>query len=233
METRNRRNSWKLISPDLHHERELAAQGLALVAGLDEAGRGAWAGPVIAAAVILPLHQHDIEALLDGVRDSKQLTARQRDALYPRILQVALAVGVGGAGPSEVDADGVVAATRAAMARAAAQLALAPDALLIDALDLPDVALPQHSLFHADALCLSVAAASIVAKVTRDRMMVELDRHYPGYGLARHKGYGTREHLAALRRLGPAAVHRRSYAPLRALTGPSSSPKPTHPPIWP
>lgn len=217
METGSRRNSWELISPDLCRERELAAQGLALVAGLDEAGRGAWAGPVVAAAVILPLHQHDIEALLDGVRDSKQLTARQRNALYPRILQVALAVGVGGAGPAEVDAHGVVAATRAAMARAIAQLALAPDALLIDALDLPDVTLPQHSLFHADALCLSVAAASIIAKVTRDRMMVELDRHYPGYGLARHKGYGTREHQAALRQLGPAAVHRRSYAPLRAL----------------
>lgn len=207
-----------MSNPDLCRERELAARGWPLVAGIDESGRGAWAGPVIAAAVILPLDRPDLECVLEGVRDSKELTPQERLALYPRILEVALAVGVGGAGPREVDAHGIVAATRAAMIRAIAQLALPPDALLIDALTLPDVPLPQCSLFYADALCLSVAAASVIAKVTRDRIMIALDRHYPGYGLARHKGYGTQEHRLALERLGPAAVHRASFAPVQALS---------------
>lgn len=207
-----------MSNPDLCRERELAARGWPRVAGIDEAGRGAWAGPVIAAAVILPLDRSDLERVLEGVRDSKVLTPSQREALYPRVLEVALAVGIGGAGPREVDAHGIVAATRAAMTRAIAQLALPPDALLIDALTLPDVALPQRSLFYADALCLSVAAASVIAKVTRDRIMVALDRLYPGYGLARHKGYGTPEHRLALERRGPAAVHRVSFAPVQALS---------------
>lgn len=207
-----------MSNPDLCRERELAARGWPLVAGIDEAGRGAWAGPVIAAAVILPLDRGDLESVLEGVRDSKELTPQEREALYPRILEVALAVGVGGAGPREVDAHGIVAATRVAMTRAIAQLAPPPDALLIDALTLPDVALPQRSLFYADALCLSVAAASVIAKVTRDRIMVALDRYYPGYGLARHKGYGTHEHRRMLATLGPTAIHRHSYAPVQALS---------------
>ncbi len=207
-----------MSNPDLCRERELAARGWPLVAGIDEAGRGAWAGPVIAAAVILPLDRPDLERVLQGVRDSKELTPQQREALTPRILEVALAVGVGGAGPREVDAHGIVAATRAAMTRAIAQLAPPPDALLIDALTLPDVALPQHSLFYADALCLSVAAASVIAKVTRDRIMMALDQYYPGYGLARHKGYGTHEHRLMLAKLGPTAIHRHSYAPVQALS---------------
>jgi ribonuclease HII len=189
-----------------------------LIAGVDEVGRGAWAGPVIAAAVILPLDQENLEMLLAGVRDSKQLTPQQREALYPRICEAALAVGVGGAGPGEIDSDGIVPATRAAMMRAIAQLARTPDALLIDAVKLPDVALPQRSLFYADTLCLSVAAASVIAKVTRDRMMAQLDCHYPGYGLARHKGYGTPQHRAALAQYGATAIHRHSYAPIRAIT---------------
>lgn len=221
-----------MCNPDLCHERELAAliggqesfsgshlppARMPLIAGVDEVGRGAWAGPVIAAAVILPLDQDNLEEVLEGVRDSKQLTPQQREALYPRIVEVALAVGIGSAGPGEVDAHGIVAATRAAMTRAISRLARMPDALLIDAVRLPDVALPQRSLFFADTLCLSVAAASVVAKVMRDRMMVELDRRYPGYGLASNKGYGTQRHQAALAELGPTAIHRHSYAPLKAL----------------
>ena len=174
----------------MRQERALMRQGHALVAGIDEAGRGAWAGPVVAAAVILPDNAMRLAALR-GVRDSKLLTPAQRQALFDKIHQAALAVGVGMASHAEIDDMGIVPATRLAMQRAVERLAPAPDALLIDALKLPDVPLPQRVLFHADTLCLSVAAASIVAKVTRDRLMVELDAQYPGYGFARHKGYGT------------------------------------------
>ena len=195
-------------------------QGFALIAGIDEAGRGAWAGPVVAAAVILPLDRSDLTKALKGVNDSKQLTARQRERLYPVIRSVALAVGVGGAGPEEIDRDGIVPATRAAMERALAMLAVPPDALLIDAVDLRAIVdLPQHSLVHGDSISLSIAAASIVAKVSRDRMMVKLDALYPGYGFWKHKGYGTALHQAALERLGVSETHRRSYRPIQKLVG--------------
>ena len=194
----------------------LRRHGHALVAGVDEAGRGAWAGPVVAGAVILPdLPLAVLRALLPGLNDSKLLTPAQREALRPRILAVAVAAGVGGANAGEIDAHGIVAATRAAMARAIAALLPAPDALLIDALPLPALLLPQRVLFHADALCLSVAAASVLAKCARDHYMVHLDVAVPGYEFARHKGYGTAGHKDALARLGPSAAHRMSYAPLR------------------
>jgi ribonuclease HII len=190
------------------------------VAGLDEVGRGAWAGPVVAAAVILPPAQPRLSSALRGVTDSKQLTARQRERLAEVIGAVALAVGVGGAGAGEVDRDGLIGATRAAMARAIAMLPLPPEALLIDALDLrPVVPLPQAAVIHGDALSLSIAAASIIAKVSRDRWMAGLDQRYPGYGFARHKGYGTAAHSAALARLGVSEAHRRSYAPVARLAG--------------
>ncbi|MCS7283879.1 MAG: ribonuclease HII [Anaerolineae bacterium] len=199
--------------PDLSQEQELRACGYRWVAGVDEAGRGAWAGPVYAAAVVLPLDRSDLPALLADVRDSKQLSPSQREALYPLIREVALAVGVGWAEVEEIHALGILAATRLAMVRAVAQLDKV-DALLIDHIHLPEIPLPQRSLSKADQRCLSVAAASIIAKVERDRKMVELDRQYPGYGFAAHKGYGTPQHRWALERLGPSPVHRRTWRPI-------------------
>jgi ribonuclease HII len=151
------------------------------------------------------------------VRDSKQLTPRQRERLYPIIVSAALAVGVGSVPPDGIDELGIVPATRQAMGLAIAQLYLPPDFLLIDFLNLPRLSIPQKSITHGDALSFSIAAASIVAKVSRDRWMVQLDARYPGYGFARHKGYGTRQHREALVRLGPAPVHRLSYAPMKLM----------------
>jgi ribonuclease HII len=202
--------------PNMRQERALIRQGHALVAGIDEAGRGAWAGPVVAAAVILPVGVMRMSGLC-GVRDSKLLSPSQREALFPMILQGALAVGVGMASHDEIDGMGIVSATRRAMKRAVEALTTAPGALLIDAVKLPDVPLPQHVLFHADTRCLSVAAASIVAKVTRDRWMADLDAQYPGYGFARHKGYGTQLHQQTLAQLGPSPVHRMTFEPVRAI----------------
>ena len=201
--------------PSLTLERRFRKRGFGLVAGIDEAGRGAWAGPVVAAAVILPLGRSDLRKVLKGVNDSKQLTAGQRVGLYPVICSVALAVGVGEAGPEEIDRNGIVPATRAAMERAVAMLAVPPEALLIDAVDLRAVVdLPQHSLVRGDSISLSIAAASIIAKVSRDRMMVKLDALFPGYGFWKHKGYGTALHQTALERLGVSETHRRSYRPV-------------------
>jgi ribonuclease HII len=209
--------------PDLAEEHTLRAAGHACVAGLDEAGRGAWAGPVCAAAVVLPLDREDLAHLLDGVRDSKLLTARRREVLLPVIYRVALAVGVGWAEPADVDQFGVVTATRQAMTRAVealnGQMTGQAEALLIDHLQLPDLKLPQRALPKADCRCLTVAAASIVAKVERDRLMIALDEDYPGYGFARHKGYGTPQHRKALRELGPAPIHRMSWRPIRQQMG--------------
>ena len=201
--------------PSLVYEKRLWAQGYCRVAGLDEAGRGAWAGPVVAAAVILPPDETGWRQRLAGVRDSKMLTAAQREALLEAIQEHALALGTGAVSPAEIDAWGIVPATRKAMALALQALSAAADYLLIDYLPLPDVSLPQYSLPKGDAQVLSIAAASIVAKVSRDRLMVELEGRFPGYGFARHKGYGTAQHQAALAALGPSAIHRLSFAPLR------------------
>jgi ribonuclease HII len=203
--------------PDLCQELALVAAGYDRVAGLDEAGRGAWAGPVCAAAVVLPLDQPDLSDVLSGVRDSKQLSPAQREALVPIILEAADAVGVGWATPSEVDETGIVPATRQAFGRAISQLDGRVDALVLDYVRLPGINLPQRALPKADLHCLSVAAASIIAKVERDRLMVALDLEFPGYGLARHKGYGTRQHREALVRLGPCSIHRMSWRPIREL----------------
>lgn len=200
--------------PDLTEEYALRAAGYEIVAGLDEAGRGAWAGPVCAGAVVLPLAREELPVLLKGVQDSKLLSAGQREALLPVIHDVALAVGVGWGEPAEVDLWGIVPATRLAMRRALARLGHPLGAVVIDHLDLPDLDVPQRSLPKADGRCLSVAAASIVAKVTRDRLMVGLDEEYPGYGFAQHKGYGTREHREVLERLGPTGIHRMSWRPM-------------------
>jgi len=201
--------------PDLVVEQSLFANGYRWIAGLDEVGRGAWAGPVVAAAVILPVQKETLSADLAGVRDSKLLTPVRRSTLAQRIRAQALAVGIGMVSHSEIDAHGIVAATRQAMLLALAALPLRPDHLVIDALTLPGCPIAQLAIVHGDARCLSVAAASIIAKVTRDNWMAGQDSVYPGYGFAQHKGYGTRAHQAALAHLGPTAIHRRSFAPVR------------------
>jgi ribonuclease HII len=202
--------------PSFIEEERLAAQGYRFIAGVDEAGRGALAGPVVAAAVILPANVE--AASLAEVRDSKLLAPAKREILFSRIYEVAVSVGVGMAPHSIVDSRGVVRATRIAMKQAIERLSPSPQSLLIDYLRLPEVMLPQKGIVHGDNLSFSIACASIIAKVTRDRIMVEFDRDYPGYGMARHKGYGTRQHVACLLRLGACPIHRRSFRPVREIT---------------
>jgi len=204
-----------IVSPTYDRERELLSQGYRLIAGVDEVGRGCIAGPVVAAAVVLP--SDGGLPWLGRVRDSKQLSPRQREALLGEIRTCGAVVGVGSVPHNRIDEMGIVAATRLAMAIAVEELAPTPDFLLIDALRLPEVRIPQQGLVRGDQLCCSIACASIVAKVTRDRYMQELDAVYPGYGLAVHKGYPTALHVASLERLGASPVHRRSFAPVRRL----------------
>jgi ribonuclease HII len=198
-------------------EYEIWAQGFTRVAGIDEVGRGAWAGPVVAAAVILPPNPAALVPLLGRVDDSKRLTPRARMAVLEDIHACAVAVGVGFSPAEEVDAAGIVPATRNAMLHALATLDSPPDFLLLDYLTLPMLAQPQRGVPHGDALSLSIAAASIVAKVTRDLWMAEQEDRFPNYGFAHHKGYGVAAHRAALERLGPCLLHRRSFRPLAVL----------------
>jgi ribonuclease HII len=209
----NEQNSW----PTLEVEQGLWKEGYRFVAGIDEAGRGAWAGPVVAAAVILPPGDAELAEHLAGVRDSKLLSARQRETLLESVLRCAVAWGVGMIPPAEIDQVGIVVATQRAMAQALQALSPKAEYLLIDHLRLPEVELPQTSLPHGDGRILSIAAASILAKVSRDRMMIDLEVRFPGYGFARHKGYGTQQHRQALSRLGPCISHRFSFRPLRDL----------------
>ncbi len=204
----------KSIGPTLETERLFWNQGQAHIAGLDEAGRGAWAGPVYAAAVVLPLLD-EVPDGLQGVRDSKTLSARQREVAFEQISASVLALGIGWATAEEIDARGIVPATRLAMRRALEALGLTPHALIIDALALPTVALPQRYFPRADAQSLSVAAAGIAAKVSRDRWMAGDAAHdFPGYGFAQHKGYGTPQHRTALDDLGPCPIHRKTFRPI-------------------
>ncbi len=196
----------------------LLSQGYSFVAGIDEAGRGCLAGPVVAAAVILPLRE-DIPALLAGVRDSKQMTSLAREHFFTIIQQHALACAVGLGSVTLIDQRNILQATKHAMKDALAQLVPAPQALLLDALVLHDIPLFQRSFIKGDARCLSIAAASVIAKVTRDRLMVQLHQEYPVYGFNQHKGYGTPTHLAALQEHGATCHHRQSFAPVRALHG--------------
>ena len=199
--------------PHLEHELALHEAGHTFVAGVDEAGRGAWAGPVVAGAVILPIGQKTLRQLV-GVNDSKKLSSQRREALRSTIEKAALAYGIGLATNSEIDALGIVPATRLAMTRAIQALLIAPDALIIDAVRLSQMALPQRVFNFADAISLSVAAASIVAKTARDALMGQMDATYPGYSFAAHKGYGTAAHAVALRALGPCPIHRFSFKPI-------------------
>jgi ribonuclease HII len=194
-------------------EQALRYRGFCCIAGVDEVGRGALFGPVVAAAVILPQRMNSLARA--GLKDSKQLTREQREKLDLRIRKCALAVSVAEVDAQTIDRVNIYQATRIAMLAAVQGLTLAPDHLLIDAMRL-DHACAQTRLFYGDALSLSIAAASVVAKVHRDHLMRELDELHPGYGLASHKGYGTPEHRRSLRELGPLALHRRSFAPVRA-----------------
>ena len=203
-------------APTYDEEAALLDDGYAVIAGVDEAGRGSLAGPVVAGAAVLPLHPSG--DWLSGIRDSKQLTPRRREAALQRMRDASVAMGVGSASAAEIDGIGIIGATRAAMARAIDALPVRPDFLLLDAILLPDVDIPQHSIIKGDAKCLSIAAASIVAKVTRDAMMREYDAEYPGYGFGRHKGYATRQHLEGLEALGACAIHRRTFGPVRRVT---------------
>ena len=186
------------------------------IAGLDEAGRGALAGPVVAAAVILPLEDANSLYALDEVNDSKQLSPQRREALYSRITHHATAWAVGLVPAPAIDLMGIIPATKEAMRAAVAQLSPAPDYLLIDGrIRLATLNIPQQSIIRGDRQSLSIAAASIIAKVTRDRLMVKLDSQYPPYGFAQHKGYGTEMHRRAIAQFGPCPQHRRSFSPLR------------------
>ena len=204
-----------MSQPTFDGERELNAQGYRLIAGIDEVGRGAIAGPVVAAAVILPFGVNI--PWLSLVRNSKRLSPRRREYLFELIQQTQITMGIGMVPHTDIDERGIVKATQMAMSKAIDQLPHPPDFLLIDALALPEISLPQKSIVHGDQLSLSIACASIVAKVSRDRYMVEQDSLYPDYGLARHKGYATPQHLLSLKQLGPCPIHRKSFAPVRRL----------------
>lgn len=193
--------------PSLWHFETLATRrGARVVAGVDEAGRGPLAGPVVAAAVILPPAVD-----LQGVNDSKKLTGRQRERLYALIHERALAVGVGIADHQTIDRLNILQATLLAMKDAVGKLSLPPDYLLVDGISPVPVSLPQQIIKKGDSLSISIAAASIIAKVTRDRLMVAYDQTYPGYGFALHKGYGSAGHRAAIAALGPCPIHRATF----------------------
>ncbi len=202
----------------LQFESALWDEGRVAIAGVDEAGRGAWAGPVVAGAVILPPGRDAVADLLGRVDDSKRLMPAMRERLYGEIVERAVAVGVGSVPQDEIDRIGIAPATRRAMIEALSQLRQRPDFVLLDYFELPDLQTPQRGIPHGDALSLSIAAASIIAKVTRDRWMIDFDRTFAGYGFATHKGYGTAAHRAALDVMGPCALHRMSFAPIAGAT---------------
>ncbi len=202
--------------PDLAFEGTLWAQGIRLVAGIDEAGRGAWAGPVAAAAAVLPADPC-IQQQLAGVRDSKEMTPDQRAYWAGRIRVFALDWAVGFASSQEIDCAGILPATRLAVRRALAGLSYPPQYLLVDYLVLPEADLPQTPLVKGDARSLSIAAASVLAKTARDALLCQLDAQYPGYHFAAHKGYGTSAHQRALQALGPCAIHRTSFEPVKKI----------------
>ena len=191
--------------------------GLSAIAGLDEAGRGALAGPVVAAAVVFPPSSADLLKQLSEVNDSKQLSAKKRAELFQIIQDTALTFGIGSKPACFVDRHGIIASTKQAMLDALQELSPPAEYLLIDGrIRLPRSPLPQRSIIRGDSKSLSIAAASILAKVTRDKVMITLDAQYPEYGFAQHKGYGTVRHREALQQLGPTPEHRRTFAPLRA-----------------
>jgi ribonuclease HII len=201
--------------PTFDEENAVWQTGYRYIAGIDEVGRGPLAGPVVAAAVILP---GDFAADWKHlVNDSKQLSPALREELFPYIIEIAISYGVGQSDVKTIDSRGIAKATRLAMKKAVDQLTPSPDFLLVDYLFIPEIKLPQKGITHGDCLSFSIACASIIAKVTRDRLMVELDKIYPEYKFAEHKGYGTRAHIECLQRLGPSPIHRCSFQPVRDM----------------
>ncbi len=188
------------------YENEARKNGFMVIAGLDEAGRGPLAGPVVAGCCVL-----DPEVMVLGVNDSKKLSEKKRAELFPLIQEKALSYGVGIVDEKVIDQINILEATKLAMKKAVQALSVQPDLLLIDALRLPDLVIHQEDIIKGDAKSVSIAAASILAKETRDRIMREYDSVYPEYGFAKHKGYGTKEHIEAIRKYGPCPIHRRSF----------------------
>jgi ribonuclease HII len=207
-------------APDFSFELELMSRGFVLVAGVDEVGRGPLAGPVCAAAVIL-----DPDAIPEGLADSKTLSAKARAAAYERIVASARAIGVAFVTPGEIDATDIRKAALKAMAQAVAALSIAPAHALVDGRDLPELHCPGTAIVKGDARCQSIAAASIVAKVMRDRMMCGIARDFPEYGFDSNAGYGARRHLEALAKFGPTPHHRMTFSPLRAEAPVSRRPR--------
>jgi ribonuclease HII len=215
-------------------ERELLTRGTVLFAGVDEAGRGPLAGPVVAAAVMLPAAwvQNGLPYGLRGLNDSKQLTPEEREHYFTILTaHPDVRFGVGIVDVAVIDTINILQATHRAMNQALAQLQPAPEHTLVDGLLVGSLVLPQTPIIDGDCKSYSIAAASVVAKVTRDRIMVEYDRQYPLYGFAQHKGYGTPRHLAALNQLGPCPIHRRSFAPVSQPELPLFAPSPLHEPL--
>ena len=208
-------------SPDrLHFERALWLQGVRRLAGVDEAGRGPLAGPVVAAAVMLPPAwiEDGLPKALRGLDDSKRLSPAQREDFHTQLTACPeLGFAVAAVEPADIDRLNILRATHHAMAEALRQLAPAPEHVLVDGLPVPSLGWPQTAVVKGDTLSYAIAAASVLAKVTRDHRMIEYERIHPGYGFAQHKGYPTPEHLQALRRLGPCAIHRRSFQPVRSV----------------
>ncbi len=201
-------------NPDFKYELALLDQGFSVVAGIDEVGRGCWAGPVVAAAVIFS--EHHMDGLINDIRDSKLLSAKKREALN-QFIQASCDWGIGEASNQEIDSLGISQATHLAMLRAIEQLTLLPDHLIIDGREKLDTHYEQQSIIDGDALSISIAAASIIAKVYRDQLMTQYDIEYPGYQFSKHVGYGTKDHLSALKHYGVTKIHRLSYKPIQAI----------------
>ncbi len=204
----------------LDYERKAWAGGHRRVAGLDEAGRGPLAGPVVSAAVCFDADflKSEADHALKGLTDSKKLSEARREYFFQILCaSPSVAFGIGQAEVDEIDAHNILAATHLAMSRALVRITPLPDHVLVDGLPVPGLPCSSTAIVGGDAKSLSIAAASVIAKVTRDRMMLELDARYPGYGFAHHKGYGTKEHLAALRKLGPCSCHRRTFGPVSQM----------------
>lgn len=194
----------------LKYEKELYKNGITLIAGVDEAGRGPLAGPVVAGAVILPKNYS-----LEGLNDSKQLSEKKREEYFEILQKEALSIGVGIVSASEIDEINILEASRKAMYIALNNLDITPEYILSDAMSLNDIDIPSRPIIHGDALSLSIAAASVIAKVTRDHIMYELDKEHPEYNFKKHKGYPTKEHLELITKYGITSDYRKSYKPVR------------------
>ena len=201
------------LIPTYKEEQELVAQGFRSICGIDEVGRGCLAGPIMAGAVILP--NHFPPNSLSKVKDSKLLSAKSRSYLYKVIIEIALFAGIGVVEAEEIDKLGINPANNLAMVRAVDNLTHLPDFLLVDAVKLSGISIPSKSIIHGDAICLSIACASIIAKVSRDNLMIEFDKIYPEFKFGSNKGYGTKTHLEALRDFGPTLIHRKSFSPVK------------------